>query len=1032
MSERLALYLLGPPKVELDRAAVSIDRRKVLALLAYLAVNRWQHHRDHISALFWPEYAQPKAFSNLRHILWEVQQIIGEGWIIASRDTVGLIAEGAGQPNRQVIWLDVSRFESLITESRLQKNASLRAQLLADSVKLYRDHFLTGFSLKNSLHFNEWAFAQSDNLRYQLAGALTMLSDDLCSLGRAEAAIPHAQRLIALDPLNEASHRQLMQIYVQAGQHNAALKQYQTCEKLLRRELGVDPQPETHTLYRQIRKGVVIPIQPVKPKESGTPEHNLPFQISRFIGRENEQDEVAVMIARHRLVSLVGPGGIGKTRLSLRVGENVLKDYANGVWFVELASLKDSVLVPQTVAKLFHLLEQAEESLTEKLIRVLRSKNILLILDNCEHLLDACAQLADELLRNCPNLKILTTSREPLGITGEAQYHVPPLGLPDVQPLLEGLLGHESIQLFEERARLVQEHFALTMDNASSVAHICHRLDGIPLAIELAAARVDEFSTQQIAERLDESFNLLTGGSRTALPRQHTLHASIDWSWNLLSQPEQILLRRLSIFAGGWTLSAAVSICAGIGNESFQTHELITQLAAKSLVVVSEEDGCEQRYHLLEMIREFGSKKLSQAGEEDAIQAQHLKYYLNLSEELEYGLMGPQQVELMTRTIEERDNLRAALEHAARTDVEAGLLLSARLRNFWENFDMREGGRWNAEFLGRDESHAYPAARARALFAHGWTLLWFHRLEEARAMAEECLALYRAAGDRPGEVDGLNLMGAVTSDAGKRAEYCQRALALARSLGDLMRQTTALNQLGWDHRDYKRAFAAWEEAINLYRQMGSWRYLASVLSMLGLFMVMEGEVEPALKFLEESERVYQKLSTKTGKGHLLIAYGQIALLRGDYEQARAYLLENARIGEESGSRIEYLWSRVRLGHIELRAGNITAARTILDETARSFQRDGSKIGVVFALEGMAGLHVLAGKPESAARLIGWADATRAMIGTSRPFLETATIERDTAAIVSRIGTDSFEDACKMGRLMMLEEAVDLALEEMSP
>src|SRR6185503_6057147 len=305
------------------------------------------------------------------------------------------------------------------------------------------------------------------------------------------------------------------------------LKQYQTCEQILRKELGVDPQPETRALYKQIRKGEIKPIQHVTQKEKGAPGHNLPFQISTFIEREKELDDIANLIANNRLVTLVGTGGIGKTRLALRVGEGLLDRYANGVWFVELASLSDPVLVPQAVAQLFHIAEQADEPLTQKLARVLRSRTFLIILDNCEHLLDASAQLADALLKNCPNLKVLVTSREPLRITGEAQYHVPSLGLPDLQQLLEKMLGYESIQLFEERARLVQENFSLTMENAASISQICHRLDGIPLALELAAARVDMFSTEQIAVQLNESFNLLTGGSRTALPRQQTLRASI-------------------------------------------------------------------------------------------------------------------------------------------------------------------------------------------------------------------------------------------------------------------------------------------------------------------------------------------------------------------------------------------------------------------------------------------------------------------------------------------------------------------------
>ncbi|MGB8980902.1 MAG: BTAD domain-containing putative transcriptional regulator, partial [Anaerolineales bacterium] len=698
MSRRLALQLLGPPKLELNNTSIVIDRRKTLALLAYLAVNRWRHHRDHISALLWPDQDQTRAFTNLRHILWEAQQAIGEGWIVPARDTIGLIPD-ADHSNEQMIWLDVARFKSLIAESRAQKDVALRIPLLTDSVKLYRNHFLTGFSLKDTPKFDEWAFAESEDLRHQLAHALTALTDDHCSLGQADTAIPHARRLIALDPLNESSHRQLMQIYIQAGQHNAALKQYQICEQILRKELGVDPQPETRALYKQIRKGEIKPNLPGKQKEMGMPQHNLPFQISKFIGRQKELNEIVGLLADHHLVTLVGTGGIGKTRLSLKVGEGLLRNYADGVWLAELASLGNPALVPQTVAALFSLVAGSEELLTEKLIRALRPKTVLLLLDNCEHLLDACAHLVDVLLRNCPNLKILTTSREPLGITGEAQYHVPPLGLPDLQQILENLLEYESVQLFDERARLVQKHFSLTMENAFSVTHICHRLDGIPLAIELAAAHVDMFSTEQIAARLDESFNLLTRGSRTALPRQQTLRASIDWSWNLLSETEQILLRRLSIFAGGWRLDAAEAVCTGNGIELGLVFDGMTQLVAKSLVIVSQEPGREKRYRLLEMIREYAREKLAESGEEANLSDQHLKCFLNLSEQIEYELVRSQQMEWYARANDERENLRAALKQAGGTDVEAGLYISSQLQNYWESFDNQEGARWLAEFL---------------------------------------------------------------------------------------------------------------------------------------------------------------------------------------------------------------------------------------------------------------------------------------------------------------------------------------------
>jgi predicted ATPase/DNA-binding SARP family transcriptional activator len=1039
MSPRLSLHLLGPPRLELDNSALSINRRKSMALLAYLAVNRGSHTRDYLSALLFPDDDQSKAFTNLRHTLWETQQSIGNSWIVADHETIGFIAgavEHSTSPagTEAVVWLDVAQFELLINQSRMQDDISRRILLLADSVKLYRNDFLTGFSLKDASHFNEWAISKAEDLRHQLASALSMLADDHCSLGRAETAIPYARRLITLDRLNEASHRHLMAVYIQAEQHNAALKQYRTCEQVLRKELGVDPQPETRALYKQIRRGEFRSIQPVKQKELGIPRHNLPFQISSFIGREKERDDIVNLIANNRLVTLVGAGGIGKTRLSLKTGEELFREYADGVWFVELASLSDPARVPQTIAALFGLIEGSEASPTEKLVRFLRSKTVLLILDNCEHLLDACAQLADALLSSCPNLKILTTSREAIGITGEAQYHVPPLELPDLQQILEKQLDYESIQLFEERGRLVQENFSLSMENAPSIAQICHRLDGIPLAIELAAARVSMYSTDQIAARLDESFNLLTGGSRTALPRQQTLRASIHWSWNLLTDSEKILLRRLSIFAGGWIQDAAKSVCAGNDIEAQQLLDVLTQLVAKSLVVVNQDRGRERRYHLLEMVREYAYEKLVEANEEDVIRDQHLKYFLKLSEQIEPELVGPQQMEWFARANEEINNLRATLEHADRVDVEAGLYISGRLEHFWRSFDSREGTRWLAEFLQKPESKGYPRARAKALYTQGRIFRNFGQDDEAQTATEESLALFRAVGDQLGEVDSLVSLGLIimigsVADPEKGGELIQQALTLARSLGDIGRQAWALEALGWDHRDFKHALPCWEEAIALYRQAGHWGRLVDNLSELGFFLLMNGQIDTAQKYLDESNLLIQRLNIKGKQNHLLNAYGQIALMRGNYEQARAYFRENAAISNESGSMLEYLWAILRLGFVELRAGNIIQAREILTESAQNFQQASLRIGVVVSLEWMANLFIAGDKPEIAARLIGWADTTREIIGDSRPVLEQADVDRDVATIVSNMGNTAYQEAYVKGRLMSLDEAVEYAIGE---
>ena len=457
MSPRLALHFLGTPELKLDDTPTTTDRRKAVALLAYLAINRGNQSREFLSGLFWPDYEQAKAFSNLRRTIWEVHQAIGEGYLLVDRESVSL------NPNAEID-LDVARFQDLLSQSHLQSDPAHRISPLTDAAKLYRNHFLTGFSLKDSYPFNEWAYAESEELRRQLAGALTTLSEDYCALGQAEKAIPYTRRLISLDPLNESSHRQLMEVYLQAGQHSAALKQYQTCEQVLRTELNLDPQPETRELYKKTRrgKGKLKPLQVERQIEPITPKHNLPSQLSTFIGREAEQEEIITLISKNRLVTLAGIGGIGKTRLALQVGQRLLNDYPHGVWFIPLDALSDPALVPQTVASVFEIREAPDRSVIEILMHVIREKTTLLILDNCEHLLDSCAQLITTLLTNCPNLKILATSREILSMKGEATYYLPSLSFPEDNNLLaEKLTEYESVQLFVERAALALSSFRL-------------------------------------------------------------------------------------------------------------------------------------------------------------------------------------------------------------------------------------------------------------------------------------------------------------------------------------------------------------------------------------------------------------------------------------------------------------------------------------------------------------------------------------------------------------------------------------------
>ena len=372
--------------------------------------------------------------------------------------------------------------------------------------------------------------------------------------------------------------------------------------------------------------------------------NNLPAQLSSFIGREAEIIEVKQLLAETRLLTLTGAGGCGKTRLALQVAADLLAEYPDGVWLVELAPASDADLVTQLTAKALRIPEQPRRALMETLVDRLRSKRLLLVLDNCEHLLDACAKLADALLKTCFNLRILATSREAIGVAGERVWQVPPLATPGpvAKISLESLCQFEAVRLFTERAVAVQPRFALTEATGPVVAKICSRLDGIPLAIELAAARTSALSVAQIAERLQDGFRLLSHGARTALPRHQTLQATMDWSYALLTEPEQLLFQRLAVFAGGFGLEAAENVCAGDRLQSDQILDLLTGLVEKSLALVHEHHG-QMRYRMLEPIRQYAQERLAQSGAAATVQGRHVQYFLRLAQQIEPRLLGSEQ-----------------------------------------------------------------------------------------------------------------------------------------------------------------------------------------------------------------------------------------------------------------------------------------------------------------------------------------------------------------------------------------------------
>lgn len=1031
MAPRLILQFLGLPQILLDDKPISADRRKAIALLAYLSVSDigrspQRYSRESLSALLWPEFDQARAFSSLRTTIWELRRALGENWLIAEREEIR-VNESAE------IDLDVARFQDLLSQSHQHHEPALRIPILLDAAKLYRDRFMMGFSLKDAPNFNEWAFAEAEDLHRKLVGALIMLSEDFRALGQADQAIPYTRRLVALDPLNEASHRQLMEIYWQAGQHSAALKQYQACEQILRKEMNLDPQPETRALYKRILKGEIQPVHFEKQTETVVSKNNLPIQLSSFIGRQKEKDEIIDLVKENRLVTLIGAGGIGKTRLSLEAARAVLNTFPNGLWLVELASLSDPALVPQTVFTTLGLVEQSGRSLLEILTDFLRSKQALLIFDNCEHLIQACAQLVQHLLSSCPDLRILATSREALGIPGETLHLVPTLTTPDpLHTTLETLHHYEAVQLFVDRARTVLASFELTEENVPAIAQICRNLDGIPLAIELAAARVKLLNVEEIAERLEDRFRLLTGGTRTALPRHQTLLALIDWSHDLLSEPERVLLRRLSIFAGSWTLEAAEGVATDrwdpkIENtpaiDDLQTTDvldLLTSLVNKSLITVENNSGQEIRYAMLETIRQYAREKLLQADEETLLRKRHAAYFVDLAERAEPNLRAHDMVSWLDRMEAEHENIRSALEWALDGDIEAELRLASALLWFWHiRGHMNEGVEWleralSIEAIDQGSQPRTPRRakiRGKALNASGSLMVMNQEPARASIRLEESLALFKELGPagKRGMAYALLRSALLPSARDRTKEMLLQSLAWFREIGDKFGVTETLLQLSGlvQNEDPQRAVSMVEEKLALSRQLGDQDGIAAALSSLADLAVARDDYEQAIRLYAESlveARTVKNLSsisltlgsfgdvffwqgnygqaTKTYEEALAfvqehgyrfhIAFyfyslGILAWFRGEYSQAMQQVNRSHPIFRDIGHHWLVVSSLHTLGDIALANGNIEEAEQWYEDELKLSQKNQLEAPQIFAMEGLAKVAWASGDYDRAAK-----------------------------------------------------------------
>ncbi len=710
--------------------------------------------------------------------------------------------------------------------------------------------------------------------------------------------------------------------------------------------------------------------------------HNLPVQVTSFVGRRQDLAAVAELVPKTRLLTLTGVGGSGKTRLALQAGAEFVSVFRDGVWLTELGPLDDGALIVTETAANLGVERLPGRSMQDSLIEYLRSRHTLLLLDNCEHVLDATVHFLDALLRACPRLQVLATSREALGMAGEVLYRVPSLSVPrpGEETDLAALDEHEAVRLFVERAAAARPGFSLNSDNGAAVAVISRRLDGIPLAIELAASRVRAMSPDQLAARLDDRFALLTGGSRAALPRQQTLAAAMDWSYELLEGPEQTLLGRLSVFRGGFSMEAAEEVGAGGEVNRFEVFELLSRLVDKSLVV-AEERGDEMRYRLFETVRSYARTKLDAAPDGPEAAVRHAGFYLRMAEEAAAEMLGPAEAAWLKRLEADQDNLRAAIEWALDAgEAETALQFSWALMTYWVARGFSQEGLRLVDRALQSGQETDPLIRARGLEVSAMLIRIYGDTVRASLLLEESERVFAELGAHHDQAIALLRIASTTSARGDH----QRAAGL-----------------------YARAAAMLEEAGDRWG-------LAGCLEGQGQIALDGGDLEGARALFAESLEVRRKLNHPRSIAQSLVALGSIALAEGEYEQAGGLLEEALALFKDVGSKYQMASTTMSLGQVECIHGDLDWADSLLTEaTGLAVEASGSSM----ASSLLGSWALLARRRGSLAQAIGlWAaeDAHHRALGLQRDVLFRRLHETELQALEAGVPADEYQQAWDSG------------------
>jgi predicted ATPase/DNA-binding SARP family transcriptional activator len=882
------LYVLGYPHLERDGVTVSIPRRKIMALLAYRAVNAGDINRDELAELFWPNHNQKMARAELRRTLSNLRKILGQ-------NAIPIISPAGAQAQVEKdtavgfhIWLDLAEFrrylhEATVATKHLSRNSSECLESLSKAVQLYHAHFLAGFTLKDSSAFDEWQTWQAERLKRELLEALQWLSSSHLERSEYAMALRYAQQWVESEPEEEAAHCMMMRIYAANGQRGAAMTQYRICQRLLRMELGIEPAVETTRLFESIRDS-----EPgrVMGKARQT---NLPAQLTRFIGREKEIAALCELISRERMVTLTGPGGVGKTRLAIQVGQKLSKNFADGIFFVDLADIREVNLVLSTIARVFELIEIPRRPIADALKKYLAHKNLLLILDNFEQVLEAGHQVVD-LLAAAPKAKVLITSRETLRLYGEQNYQLMPLPLLEKPLSYRNIVENEAVQLFVMHAKAAQSNFHLNEDNAPIIYEICHKLDGLPLAIELAAARVRLFTPKNMLALLGHRLQLLVGGERDMPHRQQTLRASFEWSHALLSSADQSLFRRLSVFDGGCTLEAAKAVCSEDGLDVLTGIE---SLLDKHLLERAEDDD-ETRFLMFETVREFALDCLDRSGESLFIHCKHADYYVELKEK------HLQHVNWLEKEI---GNLRAVMRWSIDSgQLEPGFRIVC-YDIYWGKRN-HEWQYWLEEMLRAPGAQFASEAKRPVIFSAFLQALYQQNFTRCQILFDEYLILAKEPENKKADSYSLYMSGYLCVSRQDYVGACENfaeGMERAETDGDLLITAWSGSALGFNIfllNDADQAEEMLHTALDMFTRIEFLPGRLNVLTNLGYIALEKRVTSKARQWFKQAVREARLIGEQTQLRDCLIGLAVIALQQDELLDA-VRLFAAAQILDES-------------------------------------------------------------------------------------------------------------------------------------